>query len=124
QKPLMRAIAIGVAIVPIVRSRTTSGEFLPAGRLRKLPDDCARDAAGGRCRRVLALDAPRRRRTGIVVNPVAQLPVSDVILDVLCRGDANSLALADLHSRAIHARAKVNAAQFIHPPMQVSMERR
>src|SRR5689334_4683614 len=96
--------SVAIAIGEIGRG-TRCGELLTARRLRELPDGGVRDAAGGWERRSLRDSASGRRRAGVVVDPVSEVELTDVLADVLGHNDGDSAAFVDGHARTIDASA-------------------
>jgi len=106
EKPGMGGVTRSVAI-PIgeIGRGTTRGELFAARRLRELPHSGVRDAAGGWERRILRDSASGRGRTGVVVDPVSEVALTDVVPDVVGCDDRDPPAFIDEHTRTIDASA-------------------
>ncbi len=107
--PRMRSITRSVAIaVGEIGGGTTSGELFAPWRLRELPDGGVRQSAGGWRKRILRRRASPRGRAGIVVDPVDDAALTNVLADVIGSNDGDTAAFVDGHARTIYI-------EFCHP---------
>ena len=116
----MCGVARRVAIsVGVVGCGALGGVFLAPWRLHKLPDRCVGYPACGYWRRILRRAAPRGRWADIVVDPVDEFTVADVVANVVGSENGRTAAFVDRNCRAVHARAVASAVEFVGPGAQI-----
>lgn len=98
EKPGMGSVTRSVAIPVEIGRGTTRGELFAVRRLRELPNSGVWDAAGRGERRILRASASGRGRADVVVDPVCEVALTNVLTDVVGRDDRDAPAFIDGHA--------------------------
>src|SRR5580704_10120381 len=111
----LRRIAISIGIV----SGTARRHVRSLGRLRELPNISKVNAAVCGARRSFGKDASRRRRTGIIPDPVHDLSCASILADIIGGDDVLTTFLQRRNTGTVNASEEAACADAVDPGIDV-----